>query len=87
MYDFLLLTHFCILVPKDRKFKKVPYDHDSNRMATVAEARANYEKVLSLLDEWTIASLDGGKVDGRGYGGKIQDGYFKCGEKIIVEGY
>jgi len=69
------------------KFKKVPIDQDGwNRMATVAEAEANHSKVLSLLDEWTIALLDGGKIDGPGHGGKVQQGDFKeqCGEKIIV---
>jgi hypothetical protein len=41
---------------------------------TVAEARANADRLCPLLDEWDIVRLaDGGSMDGRGYKCKVHE--------------
>jgi len=68
------------------KFQRVGKDHNGDRLATPAEVRAHHQEVMCLLEKWTMALLDGGKVNGCGHGGDIQEGDFvqECGEKIIV---
>ena len=40
----------------------------------------NKNKLLGMLDTWSIVAFDHGKVDGSGYGSKIHNSYGKeCG--------
>jgi len=74
-------------------FAKVPLDHEG-RMATIDEVRANLDQAKGLLNEWTLAFIDGGKLCGYGYKAEpgfdppIEIGDFlhqtHVGEKIIV---
>ena len=56
-------------VVKRREGVRVP---DGWHLATVEEARARRAEILSQMGDWWTAQLVGGKISGRGYGGKIE---------------
>ena len=45
---------------------------DGYRLMTINEAQSLRQEILSEIGSWYICKLDGGKIDGRGYGGKVQ---------------
>ena len=68
------------------KIKADKYD----RQATYDDAVQTQSTWVSSIPQWGIVGIDGGKVDGAGYGGKIHDeepsdGIVKCdfGEYIM----
>jgi len=44
---------------------------DGWRWMTVEEAAARKDELVSGLEDWAIIKLDGGKIEGSGYGGKV----------------
>ena len=42
------------------------------RMADLQEAMDNREFILSQMGDWFIVKVAGGKVSGRGYGGRVE---------------
>ena len=49
------------------------------RRLTLKEAKRMKASLLPLMDEWDIIKLDGGKIDGYGYGNNISPGEFDGG--------
>ena len=42
------------------------------RMAELQEAEDHREFILSQMGDWFIVQLAGGKISGRGYGGRVE---------------
>ena len=63
-----------VKVVKKREGVRIP---DGWHKASVEEARARRAEIVSEMGEWDIAELVGGKISGRGYGGKIET----CGQE------
>ena len=58
-----------------------------SRLLSKEEAESNKEMLREVLDQWTIASLaDGWKIDGWGYGMKIQPNHDAgLGHKLVIK--
>ena len=47
-------------------------EFEFEHLATIGEAVARRAEILSQMGDWWIAQLVGGRISGRGYGGKIE---------------
>eukprot|EP00755_Sulcionema_specki_P022486 Sspe_Gene.76640::Locus_47888_Transcript_2_2_Confidence_0.667_Length_1584::g.76640::m.76640 len=60
---------------------------DGWHLATVDEVSERRREVLRLIDQWGIALLADGKLEGAGYGGKVTPGDFSkedIGERVVM---
>ena len=66
----------------------VEADHqipDGWRQANVEDAEALREDILAQMGEWYIAQVEGGWVNGLGYGGNVvAEGYKELGHMVII---
>ena len=66
----------------------VEADHhipDGWRQANVEDAEAHREDILAQMGEWYIAQVEGGWVNGLGYGGNVvAEGHKELGHMVII---
>ena len=55
------------------------------RQANVEDAEAHREDILAQMGEWYIAQVEGGWVNGLGYGGNVvAEGHKELGHMVII---
>ena len=66
----------------------VEVDHhipDGWRQANVEDAEAHLKDILAQMGEWYIAQVEGGWVNGLGYGGNVvAEGHKELGHMVII---
>ena len=51
----------------------------------IEEAEALEELIVAKMSKWTIAELDGGWINGRGYGGNVEaEGARDLGHRVLI---
>jgi hypothetical protein len=67
--------------------REIPNDEEIPlgwRMLSIGEASRWKDQITPHLGQWGIVCLDGGKIDGSGYGNKISKTQESCGNKFII---